>query len=552
LAQATTGACCSTAHAGCTAEDIVAALGLRMSDLFPPRPEGAKGTGERKGKERTETHRYPAYDAATGKHAGTHLRIDTWDAAGDRLPKRMHWEPLGVKMAPLALYNVAAVNRVRANGGKLTVIVLEGERKCDELSAALAKAGRLDMIAVASMTGAKVTPCDAALGALAGCDMVLWPDNDDDGRRHMQRIGARLDALDTTGWRWLDWPDAPEKGDAADYLATGGTVASLDALIRSQARTGSTGSTGAGADWRPTVQSLRDIMGKELPPVRWAVHGLFPEGVTLLAGKPKKGKSTLMHHVSVSVAGGTKALGYFDTERGDALYLALEDNERRSQKHTRQMMGDETVPDGVYIAYTWASLDRGGVEALESWLDEHPTTRLVVIDTLEDIRPKRRNPNGGYSDDYASVRDLQQMAGRRQVAIVAVTHLRKAPADDPFDEINATLGLLASVDNALVMRSTPSGATELHRRGRDYEDDSALALRSDREHLTWAYAGSAEEAQRSRERAAILEALTDAVPECLRSQDIAAATKMQDGNVRYLLTKMLADGSVIRPECSAP
>jgi putative DNA primase/helicase len=216
---------------GCTAEAIVTALGATMADLFEPRaPDDAKGKGTGRG--RTETHRYPAYDAETGKAVGVHVRKDTWDANGVKLPKRMWWEPKGIKLPPLALYGIADAQQAKANGGRLTVIVTEGERKRDELHAALAKAGRLDWVAVGTMTGAGVTPCDAALRALAGCDVVLWPDNADDGRLHMQRIGARLDALGVTGWRWLDWPDAPSKGDASDYVAVGGTVAGLDALIR--------------------------------------------------------------------------------------------------------------------------------------------------------------------------------------------------------------------------------------------------------------------------------------------------------------------------------
>jgi putative DNA primase/helicase len=165
---------------GCTAEAIVAALGYQMRDLFAPHPDDAKRTG------RAETHRYPAFDAGTGKRVGVHVRKDTWDANGVKLPKTVWWEPKGIKLPPLALYGIAELHQAKANGGKrLTAIVLEGERKRDDLNAALVKAGRRDLVAVGTMTGSGVTPCDAALGALAGCDVVLWPDNDDDGRRHM-------------------------------------------------------------------------------------------------------------------------------------------------------------------------------------------------------------------------------------------------------------------------------------------------------------------------------------------------------------------------------
>jgi hypothetical protein len=150
-----------------------------------------------------------------------------------------------------------------------------------------------------------------------------------------------------------------------------------------------------------------------------------------------------------------------------------------------------------------------------------------------------------YGDDYASVRGLQQLAGERQVAIAVIHHLRKAPASDPFDEINASNGLLASVDNAIVLRPV-GGLYELHRRGRDYDTDDALALRGDAAHLTWTWAGTAEDALRSEQRKAIIAALREAAPDALSPRDLADLTGMSYGGVRFLLTKMAASDEVVR------
>lgn len=294
--------------------------------------------------------------------------------------------------------------------------------------------------------------------------------------------------------------------------------------------------------WTPTLQSAHDLMRKELPPVRWAVEDAIPEGLTLLAAKAKKGKSTLMLQIAVSIAQGARALDHFETTAGEVLYLALEDNERRMQKRLRQMLQGEEAPAGLQFAYQWPPLDHGGLEALEKYLDEHPATFCVIADTLEHIRPARR-ANGGYGDDYASVRGLQQLTGRRPLAVVAITHLRKAPATDPFDEINATMGLLASIDNALVMRSA-NGMMELHRRGRDFEDDSTLALRGDRNTLLWRVEGVAQEVMRSAERKAIIECLPDeAASAGLKPAEIADALDKPSGTIRKLLSSMLSEGS---------
>lgn len=76
----------------------------------------------------------------------------------------------------------------------------------------------------------------------------------------------------------------------------------------------------------------------ELPPVRWGVPGVLPEGVTLFAGKPKLGKSWLTLGLGVAIASGGVALGKVRVEQGPCLYLALEDNRRRLQKRLNKLL----------------------------------------------------------------------------------------------------------------------------------------------------------------------------------------------------------------------
>ena len=65
-----------------------------------------------------------------------------------------------------------------------------------------------------------------------------------------------------------------------------------------------------------------DLMKEDLPPVRWAVPGILPEGLSLLAGKPKLGKSWLALGLAVAKASGGVALGKIPVEQGEVLYLA--------------------------------------------------------------------------------------------------------------------------------------------------------------------------------------------------------------------------------------
>jgi hypothetical protein len=481
---------------------------------------------------------------ASGTTLGVHMRQDFVYVDTGEPDKTMWWERhAGRSSTDMPLWNTPAAVMAAPD---VPVWLCEGEKKAKRLQDELHAAGWADVV-LATMTGASGTPCDDALRILLKRRVTFWPDHVADGKLHMRKIAQRLLALgaDRATFFWVDWPDAPAKADAWDYFVGGGDIARLELLVKPFPQQQEE-SDSKREQWRPDVQSAYDLMRKELPPVRWTVHDLIPEGVTLMAAKPKKGKSALMMHIAMCVANNATACGYFETEQCEVLYLALEDNERRMQRRMRQMLQGEDPPKGFHITTKWLPLDAGGLDALQTYLDAHPAIHMIVADTLEHIRPKRRG-NGGYSDDYASVRGIQQLAGDRQIAVVAITHLRKAPSDDPFDEINATMGLMASVDNALVLRPN-NGILELHRRGRDFEDDTVLALKGDARTLLWRVEGKAEEVTRSVERKAIIEALkkdakrkrdANKPADGMTPKAIALALGKNDVTVRRLLQKLL-------------
>ena len=180
--------------------------------------------------------------------------------------------------------------------------------------------------------------------------------------------------------------------------------------------------------------------------MRWVVPGMVPEGVALLAGKPKLGKSWLAMGLCVAVASGGVAFGNVRVEKGSALYLALEDNERRLQFRLKKILARTEVPDGLHYSVECPRLDEGGVEAVEGWLRSRPDARLVVIDTLAKIRPRQRRGANAYQEDYEALEALLPLAARHNVAVLVVHHLRKMAASDPLDEVNSSIGLTGGVE----------------------------------------------------------------------------------------------------------
>ena len=130
------------------------------------------------------------------------------------------------------------------------------------------------------------------------------------------------------------------------------------------------------------LTSAADLVARQFKEPKWAVPQIIAEGLTILAGKPKTGKSWAGLDFAVAVAGGYSALGNIDCQQGDVLLLALEDNDRRLHQRLKAVLQGQAAPAALQIATQWRRADAGGLDDLQGWLDAHPHARLVLIDTL--------------------------------------------------------------------------------------------------------------------------------------------------------------------------
>jgi hypothetical protein len=281
-------------------------------------------------------------------------------------------------------------------------------------------------------------------------------------------------------------------------------------------------------------------------PPNCVVPGYVVEGLTLLAGKPKIGKSWMMLHVGIAVACGSFTLEDIQCVKGDVLYAALEDNKRRLQRRLRKLLNGRPAPKRLRIlsAGEMPRLSEGGTALIRAWIEQVPEPKLVVIDVLAKVRDPRRKDLGLYDSDYAAMEELKKIADEYGIAIVVIHHLRKMDADDPLDQVSGTTGLSGSADTVLVLNRTRSGTTTLHGRGRDIED-LEKAVQFDESTCVWTVLGGAASVRYTGERAAILTALREAGGP-ISLADIAAASSMKANNARQLLLKLVRDGVVQR------
>jgi hypothetical protein len=224
-----------------------------------------------------------------------------------------------------------------------------------------------------------------------------------------------------------------------------------------------------------------ELLATTFPEPRWAVPDVVPEGVNLLAGPPKCGKSWLALGLGVSVAAGGRALGSIEVVEGPCLYLALEDTPRRLQRRLSTILGPDPAPSGLTIAVECPPLPMGGDERIATWLDQNPDARLVVVDVFARVRGPVLKDASAYDADYAAVGRAKALADEYGVALVLVHHTRKATDDDWLNTVSGTQGLAGAADAIAVLKRTRGKADGiLSITGRDVDEaEHALRFSSD-------------------------------------------------------------------------
>ena len=208
------------------------------------------------------------------------------------------------------------------------------------------------------------------------------------------------------------------------------------------------------------------LMSQPLTPLNFVVDTLLSQGLHILAGSPKVGKSWLALWLSVMVAKGEPIWG-MPVKQGTTLYLCLEDSTLRIQNRLFEITED--APANVHFSTGSDILGKGLEEQLCSFLAEHPDTVLVIIDTLQMIRST--SYDNTYANDYRDLSALKRIADAHGIAILLIHHLRKETADDVFSRISGTTAISGAVDSSftLVEERRGSGKAKLSCIGRDIE-----------------------------------------------------------------------------------
>ena len=194
-----------------------------------------------------------------------------------------------------------------------------------------------------------------------------------------------------------------------------------------------------------------ELFQMDINPTEFIISGLIPVGLSLVASPPKYGKSWLCLDISISVAKGNDFLG-FKTNKCNVLYLALEDRFDRLKERMLKITQGNPFPEGLEIATDAPPLGQGFEEYLEEFLNDHPQTKLIIIDTFVKIRGIPNGKESAYAIDSREAGILKKFADQHNIAVVLVTHTRKSiDPTDPFANITGTFGVAGAADDMIVL-----------------------------------------------------------------------------------------------------
>lgn len=214
------------------------------------------------------------------------------------------------------------------------------------------------------------------------------------------------------------------------------------------------------------MYSSEYIMNTPMKPIEYCVDGLISQGLFVLAGAPKVGKSWLALDMCLSIAKGEKVLGK-ETLCGHAVYLSLEDSLIRLQNRLYELTDEPS--DNLNFAIMAESISNGLPEQIEYCRKRFDDLKIVVIDTLQKVRNESES---SYSSDYKELSVLKSLADKLGIAIVLVHHTRKCSDSDPFNMISGSTGLSGCVDGSMVLIESKRGSrkAKLYCVGRDIEN----------------------------------------------------------------------------------
>lgn len=447
-------------HAGCEPEEILEAVGLTMQDLII-KPSAEEDFGNNPKWMQNLEKIYDYYDD-DGEYAYSKLRY-----AGKKIlygyieKNQCSYKVPGKERY---LYNLKDLKEAIAEGKP--VYIVEGEKDVDTMRG---------LGLVATTAGSAGDWKKKFAKYFKGAWVTVLPDNDAQGQKMADRV--ENDIKDLCNCYRVITVSEEEKGDVTDYLQAGHSKEDLLALIDAEPWI-----TGGGKARREIESyTAQDLIRTEFPDIFFIVNDLLAVGSAILAAPAKTGKSWMMLQLAIAAAEGGYFLGH-KVNQCEVVYFALEDSPRRLKDRLKKQLAGKPAPEGITFITEAPTIEDGLLVEIEKMITDNPKIKLVIIDTLQKVKPPSSKTQTPYEQDYRLLGDVTDLARRKDFCFLFIHHLKKSNGFqvDPFEKILGSTALQGSTDTMAVMereKRTEDGAV-LHITGRDiHPQDLALTFR---------------------------------------------------------------------------
>ena len=228
-----------------------------------------------------------------------------------------------------------------------------------------------------------------------------------------------------------------------------------------------------------SARSITSHIGSKREIKEWIVPSMLPEGLIVLAGKQKVGKSWLGLAIGLGIASGEPVPGSITVEQGQVLYLALNESKRHVQERLSQLlvMGASLHRNFEYMTH-WQCLYGDSPGEIEAWLVSHPQARLVIVDSW--VTAQRDGEALSHGEDASGnqlFERLRMLAHAHHICILVHFHTNDAKANRSFDILTARSGNNTCADGILHLKGGRANKdATLSGTGRAYAQGMNLAL----------------------------------------------------------------------------
>ena len=189
---------------------------------------------------------------------------------------------------------------------------------------------------------------------------------------------------------------------------------------------------------------------KPLEHPKMLIDGVLSDGLAIMAGDSKIGKSWMVLWMCLQISKGEPVWG-LPTRKTDVVYLALEDREWRVQQRMQDL--SDTPPENLHFGFSCGQLGAELESQIEDVLKDYPSTGLLFIDTLQMVRDNVSAKVNAYAQDYKDLSSLKKIADNHGICIFVVHHTRKErDGGNIFNDMTGSTGIMGVADTGMILR----------------------------------------------------------------------------------------------------